>query len=78
MKGEIKMEYPKKMMRFQELIKFGIPKVTLLEAYDTPGQTFARKISPLKKNSPIIFDTDGFEKWWQKRAKAAQRGQANG
>lgn len=66
------MEYPKQIMRMRELIEMGVPEETLQAAYRMPRQTFARKINPLKKNSPIVFDTKGFEKWWA-RMENAQR-----
>ncbi|MFR9064135.1 MAG: hypothetical protein ACLVJO_10460 [[Clostridium] scindens] len=39
----------------------------LLNAYRTKGQTFAQKMTPGKKKSPIIFDTAEFEKWRMKQ-----------
>ena len=66
------MEYPKQIMRMRELIEMGVPEETLQAAYRMPGQTFARKSNPLKKNSPIVFDTKGLEKWWE-RMENAQR-----
>ncbi len=56
------MEYPKKIMRQQELIDMGFPKEMLLKIFSTKGQTVAWKASPTKRNSPIFFDTDGLEK----------------
>ena len=73
-KKEDFMFYPKPFMRLKELHKMGIPKEFLLEAYRTKGQTFAQKINPLKSNSPIIFDTDGFEKWRISRCKVENAG----
>ena len=74
-KGGETMEYPRAMMKLSQMRdELGIPEGTLREAYYTPGQTFARKMNPLKKNSPIIFDTKAFENWWTNRAKAAQAG----
>lgn len=68
------MVYPKPFMRLQELYKMGVPKEFLFEAYRSKGQTFAQKINPSKQNSPIIFDTDGFEKWRVSRCKAENNG----
>ena len=73
-KKEDFMFYPKPFMRLKELHKMGIPKEFLFEAYRTKGQTFAQKINPLKSNSPIIFDTDGFEKWRISRCKVENAG----
>ena len=68
------MVYPRPFMRLQELNKMGLPKEVLFEAYRSKGQTFAQKINPLKPNSPIIFDTAGFEKWRIDRCKAENAG----
>lgn len=58
------MQYPKPIMRATEMEKkLGFPREYLLRAFRTHGQTFARKINPTAPNSPIIFDTEGFEKW---------------
>lgn len=64
------MEYPKKIMRKTELMAiFGFPEEFLDRAYRQRGQTFAQKLNPTKRNSPIIFDTVGFEKWRMKQLK---------
>lgn len=57
------MKYPKPMMRISELIYMGFSYQYLRRAYGTPGQTFATKVSPMKSNSVILFDTEEFEKW---------------
>lgn len=57
------MKYPKSIMRLSELQKLGYPREMLLTAYRTRGQTFAQKCNPLCENSPIIFETEKFEKW---------------
>lgn len=58
------MEYPKRIMRKTELMElFGFPGEFLDRAYRQRGQDFAQKITPTKKNSAIIFDTEKFEKW---------------
>lgn len=62
--------YPKQIMRMSELKKMGFPEEFLLAAYRNPVQTFAHKINPIKRSSPIVFDTDGLEKWRQKQIKA--------
>ena len=62
-------EYPKQIMKMTELTKMGFPEEFLLYAYRNPRQTFAHKMNPTKKNSPIIFDTAGFETWRQKLIK---------
>ncbi len=63
------MEYPKPCMNKKELIKMGIPEKFLDRAIASPGQTFAQRINPVNKTSPVMFDTEGFEKW---RIKDAQ------
>jgi hypothetical protein len=63
------MKYKKPIMRLTALRdEMGFPEEMLLNAYRTKGQTFAQKLNPLKKgNSPIIFDTEEFEKWRMKQ-----------
>lgn len=70
------MEYPKQVMKQSELLKMGFPEAFLQMAYLTKGQTFAQKIDPTVRNSPIIFDTSGFEKWRMGRLVAENRGLA--
>lgn len=55
--------YEKKVMRLSELEGYGFPKEYLMRAYRARGQTFAQKINPAARNSPIIFDTEEFDKW---------------
>lgn len=55
------MEYPKAIMKMGELVKMGFPRSFLDEAYRERGQDFAQKGQ--KKNSPIFFETEKFEKW---------------
>lgn len=57
------MEYPKPMMRLKELMAMGIPESMLMNAYREKGQNFAQKIDPKRSNSPIVFDTEEFDKW---------------
>ena len=57
------MEYPKAVMKKTELEKMGFPEEFLFRAYRVRGQTFAQKLNPAKRNSPILFDTSGFDKW---------------
>lgn len=57
------MNYPKPVMKKSELEKMGFPDEFLLYAYRRRGQTYAWKVNPTKKNSPIVFDTESFEKW---------------
>ena len=63
------MDYPKQVMKKGELIKMGFPEEFLLRASKEKGQTFAFKLNPLASNSPLMFDTTGFEKWRITQAK---------
>lgn len=56
------MTYPKPVMRLSELEKMGFPKEFLMYAF-RKGNGFACKMNPTKANSPIIFDTEEFDKW---------------
>ncbi len=56
------MDYPKPVMRATELEKMGFPRDYLLYAYRRRGQNYAWKATPAS-NSPILFDTEAFEKW---------------
>lgn len=64
------LQYPKPIMRLSELVKMGFPKEFLMTAYRNPKQTFAHKINPTKKCSPIVFETDGLEKYRMNQIKA--------
>ena len=74
--SEVNMEYPKPVMKMGELVKMGFPRSFLDEAYRERGQDFAQKGA--KKNSPIFFDTELFEKWRVRKLanenQAMQRG----
>lgn len=61
------MIYAKPVMRISELKKMGLPEEFLMNAYRNPNQTFAWKMDMTKKNSPILFDTDGLERYRQKQ-----------
>lgn len=65
------MEYPKPVMKMGELVKMGFPRSFLDEAYREKGQTFAQKGA--KKNSPIFFDTELFEKWRARKQREENR-----
>lgn len=65
------MEYPKPVMKMGELVKMGFPRSFLDEAYRERGQDFAQKGA--KKNSPIFFDTELFEKWRTKKLREENR-----
>lgn len=57
------MKYPKPVMRITELEDMGFPREHLEYCYRKKGQNFAWKLNPTKSNSPIIFDTEEFEKF---------------
>ena len=67
------MNSPKQIMRKNEMIGLGIPEEMLMLASNEKRQTFAQKINPYKKNSPIIFDTEEFEKWRLKLLRTEQK-----
>lgn len=60
------LTYEKPVMKLSELMAMGFPEEMLLNAYRTKGQQFAQKMNPGKKNSPIIFMTEEFERWREK------------
>lgn len=55
-------KYPRRMMRLNELVKLGYSREYLLKQYRIRGQDFAKKQNPAIRNSPIIFDTELFER----------------
>ena len=57
------MQYPNQIMRKTALMELGFPEEFLDRAYRQKGQKFAQKINPARSKSPIIFDTEEFEKW---------------
>lgn len=65
------MEYPKPVMKMGELVKMGFPRSFLDEAYRERGQDFAQKGA--KKNSPIFFETELFEKWRVRKQREENR-----
>lgn len=73
------MQYPSKIMSLRQLMReCGFPERYLERAYRSPGQTFATKSNPNARNSPILFDTDGFERWRQREISAQERAQRRG
>ena len=58
------MNYPSEIMTPKALItQMGFSEAYLMRAYSTPGQSFAWRENPANKHSPIMFDTEGLEKW---------------
>ncbi len=56
------MEYPEKIMRKTALRKMGFGEAYLMRIFNTVGAPVAWKMDPKSKNSPIVFDTEEFEK----------------
>lgn len=67
------MIYPSPIMRLKPLTKMGIPEATLMRIYRTRGQKVAKKISPGKRNSPLIFDTAELDKALQEEQEIENR-----
>lgn len=63
-------EFPKSQMRVRELVQAGFSETEILEAVHAPGQNFARKINPGKRNSPIIINTSEFGRYLEQKAGA--------
>lgn len=72
------MQFPKQFMRAGELRAMGLPEGLLRRAYGARGQKFAQKMNPLKRNSPLVFDTEGLGEWLKKDAEAQSRGMNRG
>ena len=71
--AEIAKEYLKLgyMISFAGPVTFNKAPKLLDAAFRERGQKFAYKINPGKQNSPIVFETDGFQIWLAKRIRAA-------
>lgn len=67
------MNYPKKVMRKNELIEMGFSEEFLLRASAEKADRIAWKINPVKKNSPLLFDTEALEKWRLRQAEIYQK-----
>lgn len=72
------IKFPKPIMRFSELLEMGFPEELLRRAYGDKNQTFATKINPAHKRSPIVFDTTGFAVWWKNQIDAQVRSMPRG
>nr|DAS70487.1 MAG TPA: UBA-like domain protein [Caudoviricetes sp.] len=68
------MEFPKQIMKINDLCNMGFPREMLMEIFRNPRQNFARKMNPLKRNSHIIFETDGLNKWLAEDIKLQGKG----
>lgn len=68
------IKFPKAFMRASELVEMGIPAELIARAYGDRNQTFAMKINPAKKNSPLILETAGFAEWMARQIDAQVKG----
>ena len=65
-KEESRISYPARYMRKSELLKMQNPLLgeTVLERAEKYAPAgVVRKINPMKRNSPLVFDTVELEKW---------------
>lgn len=62
----------KKIYRLKELRAMGYPTEYCRNLVHIPGQKFAWKQDPRKKNSPILIDLDEFLKFREKEIAASQ------
>ena len=69
------MEYPKPIMTMKALMGIGFTEPFLKKAYVEPNQTFAWKSDATKKNSPILFDTVGLEKYRLEKIQLEKKAQ---
>ena len=67
------MKYSKPFMKKNELIKAGVPRELLEQAYADKKQRFAYKLNPHIKNSHIVYETEEFEKWRLKQIDIQRR-----
>ena len=63
------MEYPKPIMGAIELRQMGFPRSVVDRAARSKGQRFCWRSNPKNPRSPLLFDTEGFEKWRQSQAR---------
>jgi len=74
----MKVNYPKSIMKKNELMGMGFPEEYLMRVYRSPAQNFAHKMNPTKINSPIIFETKAFEDFRQKQIAAEVKSMPRG
>lgn len=66
------MLYPEKVMRASELEKhLGLSRGVVSRLVHFPGQKFAWK-NGKARNSPVLIDTEAFEKWRNQQIKLSQ------
>lgn len=68
------LDYPKPVMKLNELVKMGLGREMLLRIYRMEGQAIAWKDNPLSKNSPIRFYTDKLDEYIRKQIKLQNAG----
>ena len=62
------MEYPKKIMKATEIERtYGYSRGSISRLIHYPGQKFAFKLHPESRNSPVLIETEKFERWRQAR-----------
>lgn len=67
------MLYPARIMRASELEKYlGFSRGVLARLVHFPGQKFAWKHG-YAKNSPVLIDTEAYEKWRMQQVKLSHR-----
>ena len=68
------MLYPAKVMRASDLEKhMGLSRGTVSRLVHFPGQKFAWK-NGKARNSPVLIDTEAYEKWRFQQIKISQGG----
>lgn len=68
------MDYPKRIMKASEMATFtGQKKEYFSRLFHFPGQRFAWKASQAR-NSPVLIDTEAYEKWRTQQIKISQGG----
>lgn len=73
------MLYPEKIMRASALEEYlGMSRGTLARLVHFPGQKFAFKLYPEKRNSPVLIDTEAYEKWRVQRMQLSRQGGVSG
>lgn len=68
------MQYPKQVMKKAELKEMGFAEEYLMYVYRKNNKAIAWKMNPTKINSPILYDTEEFEKFRKAQANCNKRG----
>ena len=72
-------DYTSRQMRKKEMEKIGVPKSLLEEALGDRAfvkKGYVHKLNPLKRNSPLVFDTAAFDSWYRQRVEIAAKEKA--